>query len=98
MRCVTRLSPRSPGARNWNDQVPESSQSPVNCLAWGAWMGYVWGSKPGLGTLASLTIFPWKEGPRSPPNAGRSLLSSSGLQQGEELLPRLGGSGLGGLS
>lgn len=47
---------------------------------------------------ASLTIFLRKEGPRPPPNPGRRPLSSSGLQQGEELLPRLGGSGLGGLS
>ena len=61
-------------------------------------MGYEWGSKPGLGTPASLTIFLRKEGPRPPPNAGRSLLSSSGLQQEEELLPRLRGPGLGGLS
>lgn len=47
---------------------------------------------------ASLTIFLRKEGPRLPPRPGSRPLSSSGLQQGEELWPRLGGSGLGGLS
>lgn len=50
------------------------------------------------GTSVWLTIFLQKVDPRAPPNPGRRLLSSSGLQQGDELLPRLGGSGLGGLS
>lgn len=81
-------------------KVPQSPwHPPRNCLGGvGRWAacGTADGEDPG--PPASLTIFLRKEGPRFPPSPGSRPLSSSGLQQGEELLPRLGGSGLGGLS
>lgn len=81
--------------------VPQGSPSilPLNLLRGGGGAAEGWDRRRGgHSPQASLTIFLRKAGPRPSPKLARRLLSSSGLQQGEELLPRLGGSGLGGLS
>lgn len=79
----------------WDDKVLliPSLASATNCLGW---MDCVGAANQDSEPLPhSSYLFLRKEGPRLPPNVGQVLLL--GLQQGEELLPRLGDLGWGAL-